>query len=74
MWLACHESIISPVRLVLPDALADERFRDNPTVAFVPRVRFYASAQVRTAASHLVGTLRILDVRPRDLTEAELDC
>jgi GAF domain-containing protein len=40
-------------------------------VASGPRVRFYAGAPIRTPGGHLVGTLCILDVRPRDLSEAE---
>ena len=40
-------------------------------VASGPRIRFYAGAPVRTADGHLVGTLCILDLRPRDLSETE---
>ena len=67
----CAHAIAARSMLVVPDALADERFRDNPMVASGPRVRFYAGAPLRTPDGHLVGTLCILDVRPRDLSEAE---
>lgn len=67
----CAHAIAAKSMLVVPDALADERFRDNPMVADGPRVRFYAGAPIRTPDGHLVGTLCILDVRPRDLSEAE---
>ena len=67
----CAHAIAARSMLVIPDALADERFRDNPMVASGPRVRFYAGAPLRTPDGHLVGTLCILDVRPRDLSEAE---
>jgi phosphoribosyl 1,2-cyclic phosphodiesterase len=67
----CAHAIAAKAMLVVPDALADDRFRDNPMVADGPRVRFYAGAPIRTPDGHLVGTLCILDVRPRDLSEAE---
>lgn len=67
----CAHAIAARALLVIPDALADERFRDNPMVNSGPRVRFYAGAPIRTLDGHLVGTLCILDVRPRDLSEAE---
>ncbi len=58
--------------LIVPDALQDERFRDNPMVSDGPRIRFYAGAVIRSPEGKRVGTVCILDVRPRQLSDAEL--
>lgn len=67
----CAHAIHARALLVVPDALADLRFRDNPMVTSGPRVRFYAGAPVRSPDGQLVGTLCILDFRPRDLSQRE---
>lgn len=67
----CAHAIAAREMLVVPDALADDRFRDNPMVCDGPRVRFYAGAPLRSPEGHLIGTLCILDIRPRNLSETE---
>jgi diguanylate cyclase (GGDEF)-like protein len=51
---------------VVEDATTDPRFADNPLVTG-GRVGFYAGAAVRTADGHAVGTLCVIDPRPRRL-------
>ncbi|PWK54985.1 response regulator receiver domain-containing protein [Silicimonas algicola] len=53
--------------LVVPDALLDERFVDNPHVLGPPHIRFFAGVPVR-ALGQPVGTLSIIDTTPRDLS------
>jgi GAF domain-containing protein len=58
---------------VVTDALRDERFADNPYVARAPRLRFYAGVPLSTADGYRVGTLCIMDHRPRLLNEPQIE-
>jgi DNA-binding response OmpR family regulator len=67
----CSYTITQDSLFVVPDALADPRFADNPMVAGEPRVRFYAGRPVRVDGRR-VGTLCVVDSRPRQLGEEDL--
>ena len=56
---------------VVPDALTDPRFADNPMVFGEPRLRFYAGRPVRIDGRR-VGTLCVVDSRPRQLGDEDL--
>ena len=57
--------------LIVPDALADPRFAENPMVVGKPYVRFYAGALLRLPYGQIVGTLCIMDRRPRDFDKLD---
>lgn len=63
----CAHAVAARELLVVPDALADNRFADNPQVSGSTRVRFYAGCPLFVGQS-CVGTLCVLDVRPRQLS------
>ena len=67
----CSYTIHDDELFVVPDALADPRFADSPVVADGPRVRFYAGRPVRIDG-HRVGTLCVIDWRPRQLSAEDL--
>jgi GAF domain-containing protein len=61
----CGHVVTLPAPLVVPDALADPRFADNPLVTGPPYVRFYAGAGLRLPYGEVVGSMCVMDRRPR---------
>ncbi len=64
----CTYAIEQPETLVVNDARADERFADSPLVTGAPHIRFYAGAPLSVASGHRLGTLCVIDRRPRTLS------
>ncbi|WP_407316335.1 diguanylate cyclase domain-containing protein [Pseudomonas sp. nanlin1] len=63
----CGHAILSDQILMIPDASADERFHDNPLVTGAPGIRFYAGCPLKVGSGSNVGTLCLIDTRPRVL-------
>lgn len=69
----CAHAVAARDMLIIPDALRDDRFADNPVVSGPPYVRFYAGAPIFTSDGHCAGTLCVIDGRPRDFTDDDKD-
>jgi GAF domain-containing protein len=68
----CAHAILTGDVMQVPDTLDDPRFADNPAVTGPPRVRFYAGAPIVLDDGSRIGTLCIIDHRPRLLDAGEV--
>lgn len=68
----CGHAILQEDPLVVPDALEDPRFADNPLVTGEPKIRFYAGMPLRLSSGFRVGTLCLIDRKPRRLEPEDL--
>lgn len=64
----CAHAILQNNFVLIPDTLADPRFCENPLCVSEPHPRFYAGALLKTPDGLPIGTLCVLDYKPRDLT------
>jgi len=69
----CGHAILSDDILLIPDALLDERFSDNPLVVNEPHIRFYAGCPLRAPNGSRLGTLCLIDREPRMIDAVELE-
>ncbi len=62
----CAHTILQCRTLIIPDATLDARFCGNPFVTGAENVRFYAGAPLITPSGYCLGSLCLLDSRPRE--------
>jgi signal transduction histidine kinase len=68
----CASAILQEGPWVVADAEVDPRTLDNPLVRGELGLRFYAGVPLRTSDGYNLGTLNVIDTKPREVTEDEL--
>ncbi|MGC5781203.1 GAF domain-containing protein [Methylobacterium sp. NFXW15] len=61
----CKFALAEPDLLIVPDLTADPRTAANPLVTGEPFIRFYAGAPLRMPDGQVLGSLCVIDTKPR---------
>ena len=69
----CQETITHDDILIVPDATLDARFANLPIVKNPPHIRFYAGVPLITFDGFAVGTLCVLDVKPVQMNDLQIN-
>lgn len=69
----CTHTILGTEALVVEDATADARFAQNPHVTKAGGVRFYAGAPIVDREGHGLGSVCVVDTKPRQLAPDKVD-
>lgn len=69
----CTYAIQEDGPFIVPDTLNDERFASNPLVLGDPNIRFYAGIPLQTPDGFKLGTLCVIDRKPRLFSAAQIE-
>jgi diguanylate cyclase (GGDEF)-like protein len=68
----CGHTVLQNDVFVIPDAREDARFSDNPLVTDAPNIMFYAGCPVKNADGSKIGSVCVIDSKPRDFSHEDL--
>ena len=68
----CQYAIMDNVTFKVENALLDDRFKDNVLVQDAPFIRFYAGHPLTDEEGNNLGTLCVIDQKPKQLNEHQL--
>ncbi len=69
----CAHTIQQDGVFIVENAEEDARFANNPLVTGAPNIRFYAGVPISSPDGQPLGSLCVIDRKPRHLTDAQLD-
>lgn len=69
----CGHTIMDRQPMIVGDARHDERFVNNPLVLGDPQIVFYAGVPISIDGEHNLGTLCVIDRKPRQLSDVQLE-
>jgi GAF domain-containing protein len=69
----CPHAILKRRTTVVADARYDKRFHDNPLVTGDPNIRFYAGHPVSGPGGEVLGTLCVVDDKPRSIDDFDAE-
>ncbi|KAL4427122.1 hypothetical protein ABPG77_001126 [Micractinium sp. CCAP 211/92] len=55
----------NPTMMIVPDTMEDARFQRNQFATGPPFVRFYCGAPLVSSDGHILGSLGVMDIKPR---------
>lgn len=68
----CAQSILTPDGVVIPDVLGDPNYREHANEGQVG-VQFYAGTPLTTRDGYNIGTLCVIDTKPREISPERLN-
>lgn len=69
----CGHVVLNDEIFIVPDAVLDERFHDNPGVTNEPGIRFYAGCPLHHPDGTKIGSLSMMDYKPRHMSENDIE-
>ncbi|HET8806843.1 MAG TPA: EAL domain-containing protein [Methylophaga sp.] len=67
----CNQTIKGDESLIILDASKDPLFKENPYVTGMPFVRFYAGYPIKAPGGEKLGSLCVIDDKPRFFSETD---
>ncbi|WP_028375796.1 GAF domain-containing sensor histidine kinase [Leeuwenhoekiella sp. MAR_2009_132] len=70
----CAHAILKPKTItIVPDSRLDDRFKDNPLISADFPVIFYAGVPLLTPTGEALGTLCVIDKKPKKLSDVQIN-
>lgn len=68
----CAHCLLGNEPFIVQDTLEDPRFSSNPLVTQAPFIRFYAGAPLILSNGHRIGSLCVIDIKPKKLNAFQI--